>query len=128
MKTLHKGIWYGGTPAIGEVYESAHGGKIVDGVPVGYGYHTEAFKDPSLALGEAKTTRIALVKVEAGQRIAALDWQLQRADRHTELNKTPKKARALVLTAQQKIEDDSDLAEEAINTLATPEEVNAFTW
>lgn len=114
----------------GKWVDIANESELIDGEKrqriIGSSTIEDYYESPKIE--KIKAARIALVKVEAGDRIAALDWQLQRADRHTELNKTPKKARAVVLTAQQKMEDDSDLAEIAINALTTIEEVNAFTW
>lgn len=82
-------------------------------------------------LQSAKDAATAKVNPEARRRIEALDWMLDRANRHSKLNKSQKKSELEVLQLQQDIEEASDAAIIAINALpaeTTIEEVQAFTW
>lgn len=72
--------------------------------------------------------KIVEIKKQAGERIGALNWQHERAERHQVLGKAPKKASADVYLQQQLIEEASDQAELDVYALNTIEEINSFTW
>lgn len=66
------------------------------------------------------------VKIEASERIAKLDWKVERAKERDALNSTMTVKD--VFAARETIRAASDAAELAISSLTTPEEIRAFTW
>ena len=66
------------------------------------------------------------VKIEASERIAKLDWKVERAKERDSLNSTTTVKD--VFAAREAIRAESDAAELAIASLTTPEEIRAFTW
>ena len=66
------------------------------------------------------------VKIEASERIAKLDWKVERAKERDTLNSTTTVKD--VFAARETIRAASDAAELAIADLTTLEEVRAFTW
>ena len=66
------------------------------------------------------------IKIEAGERIAKLDWKVERAKERDALNSTTSVKD--VFAAREAIRAASDAAELAIADLTTPEEIRAFTW
>jgi len=66
------------------------------------------------------------VKIEAGERIAKLDWKVERAKERDTLNSTTTVKD--IFAAREAIRTASDEAETAIADLTTPEEIRAFTW
>ena len=66
------------------------------------------------------------VKIEAGERIAKLDWKVERAKERDALNSTTSVKD--VFAAREAIRAASDAAETAIANLTTLEEIRAFTW
>jgi len=94
-------------------------------------YDYKQYNEPlplSEQLTSAKLEAEDKIKAEAGERISALDWMVQRAERHLVLNKSGKKTLTQSLQLQQNIEEASDAAEIAVNLLTTVEEVWEFTW
>ena len=120
MKTniMVDGLWVEGTPTedkqlIQLVLES---GTTV----------TSYFSIPDLSI--KISSKIKDIKIEAGLRILSLNWMLERATRHEQLNISGKTTTAEVLQMQQDIESASDAAEVAVSLLTTIEEVESFTW
>ena len=79
-------------------------------------------------LDEAQATKIVEIKAEAERRITALDWRLQRAQEREQLGETGVETVADVLALREQIRQASNAAERAVATLASVEDVQAFTW
>ena len=79
-------------------------------------------------LDEVKAVKIAEIKAEADRRITALDWRLQRAQEREQLGETGVETVADVLALREQIRQASNAAELAVATLASVEDVQAFTW
>jgi hypothetical protein len=77
-------------------------------------------------LQAARTALVRRVKAEAAQRIANLDWKVERARERDALNGT--KTLQEVYTERELIRMASNEAEAAIAKLASPEEILAFSW
>ena len=77
-------------------------------------------------LQAARTALVRRVKGEAAQRIAALDWKVERARERDALNGTT--TLQDVYTERELIRMASNEAEAAIAKLASPEEILAFSW
>ncbi len=120
MRTQIKvdGVWIGGSPQLGEWYKQ----EVAQDV-----WQEQRFIPQSL--DDAKSARIALIKSEARQRISATDWEVTKYSERKQRGKPGSDAKYNdVLDVRDSIRTDSDLAEEAINALATIEEVNSFVW
>ena len=81
-----------------------------------------------ITLDEAKAAKIVEIKAEAERRITALDWRLQRAQEREQLGETGVETVADVLALREQIRQASNAAELAVATLASVEDVQAFTW
>ena len=81
-----------------------------------------------ITLDEAKAAKVVEIKAEAERRITALDWRLQRAQERELLGETGFETVADVLTLREQIRQASNAAELAVATLASVEDVQAFTW
>jgi hypothetical protein len=99
---------------------------LVDGIEKGFKLIT--------TLDDAKRNQIMNIKHEAGNRIKALDWKLERAARHAylasqsiETSKSKDNKEAVYVQIQQ-IEEASDEAEIDVNLLDDIEQVKQFTW
>ena len=79
-------------------------------------------------LDEAKAAKVAEIKAEAERRITALDWRLQRAQEREQLGETGFESVSDVLVLREQIRQASNVAEAAVATLFTVEEVVAFSW
>lgn len=123
MKTLHKGIWFGGTPEIGELYEKAHGGKVIGGVPVGYGFHIEVFVSVDTKLLQAKEKLISSINPEASRRFDAIEYKKVRALEQPDVYSIPE-----MLKERQDLRDASNKAKADIALLTMIEEVAGFSW
>ncbi|CAA7616801.1 conserved hypothetical protein [Candidatus Terasakiella magnetica] len=77
-------------------------------------------------LQAARTALVRRVKTEAAQRIATLDWKVERARERDALNGT--KTLQDVYTERELIRRASNEAEAAIAKLASQEEILAFSW
>lgn len=77
-------------------------------------------------LEAARSALIGRVKSEAGERIAATDWKVDRARERDALNGTT--SLQDVYAEREAIRTASDEAETAIGALATLDEIQAFTW
>ena len=77
-------------------------------------------------LDAARQAMIRRVKREAGERIAATDWKVERARERDVLNGTT--VLQEVYAEREAIRGASDEAELAILDLATLDEIMAFTW
>ena len=93
---------------------------IVDGP----GSNTSA----TATLDEAKAAKVIEIKAEAERRITALDWRLQRAQEREQLGEVGFETVADVLALREQIRQASNAAELAVATLASVEDVQAFTW
>lgn len=82
----------------------------------------------SIDLESAKAAKVLEIKGEAERRITALDWRLQRAQEREQLGETGFETVADVLALREQIRQASNAAEQAAATLASAEEVLAFTW
>ena len=80
------------------------------------------------SLDEVKADKISEIKAEAGRRITALDWRLQRAQEREQLSETGFESVSDVLVLREQIRQASNVAEAAVATLLTVEEVVAFSW
>ncbi len=83
-------------------------------------------KQREAELEAARSALVGQVKAEAGDRIAATDWKVQRAQERDTLNGTT--TLQDVYAEREAIRSASDEAETAIAALATMEEIQAFTW
>ncbi len=81
-----------------------------------------------ITLDEAKAAKVVEIKAEAERRITELDWRLQRAQERELLGETGFETVADVLTLREQIRQASNAAELAVATLASVEDVQAFTW
>lgn len=81
-----------------------------------------------LSLDEAKARKISEIKFEAGRRITALDWRLQRAQEREQLGQAGVETVADVLALHEQIRQASNAAELAVSTLTDVSLVQAFTW
>lgn len=77
-------------------------------------------------LQAARTALVRRVKAEAAQRIATLDWKVERARERDALNGTTTLQE--VYTERELIRMASNEAEAAIAKLASQEEILAFSW
>ena len=77
-------------------------------------------------LQAARTALVRRVKTEAAQRIATLDWKVERARERDVLNGT--KTLQEVYAEREVIRLASNQAEAAIAKLASQEEILAFSW
>ena len=77
-------------------------------------------------LQAAHAARILLVKKEAGERIAALDWKVARAHERDLLSGG--NTATAVYTEREAIRQASNQAEAAVAGLTTLDEVRAFHW
>lgn len=77
-------------------------------------------------LQAARTALVRRVKTEAAQRIATLDWKVERARERDALNGT--KTLQEVYTERELIRMASNEAEAAIAKLVTQEAIQAFSW
>ena len=77
-------------------------------------------------LEAARSALVGRVKSEAGERIAATDWKVDRARERDALNGTT--TLQDVYAEREAIRTASDEAETAIAALATLDEIQAFTW
>lgn len=77
-------------------------------------------------LQAARTALVRRVKAEAAQRIATLDWKVERARERDALNGT--KTLQEVYAEREIIRLASNEAEAAIAKLASQEEILAFSW
>ncbi|MBF0326434.1 MAG: hypothetical protein HQL42_15380 [Alphaproteobacteria bacterium] len=77
-------------------------------------------------LQAARTALVRRVKAEAAQRIANLDWKVERARERDALNGT--KTLQEVYAEREVIRLASNEAEAAIAKLASQEEILAFSW
>ena len=77
-------------------------------------------------LDAARSALVGRVKSEAGERIAATDWKVDRARERDALNGTT--TLKDVYAEREAIRTASDEAETAIAALATLDEIQAFTW
>lgn len=114
MKTQIKvnDLWVDGAPSEGEWCNI----EVMPGV-----WEQKRFFEPLLS--DAKSARITLIKQEAGARIKALDWMVTRASEQPELYSMDE-----AKSKRQQVRADSDVAELAVDALATSEEIKQFTW
>lgn len=77
-------------------------------------------------LQAARTALVRRVKAEAAERIATLDWKVERARERDALNGT--KTLQEVYAEREVIRLASNQAEAAIAKLATQEEIQSFSW
>jgi hypothetical protein len=77
-------------------------------------------------LQAARTALVRRVKTEAAQRIATLDWKVERARERDALNGS--KTLQDVYAEREVIRQASNKAEAAIAKLASQEEILAFSW
>ena len=107
-------------------------GKVVDrydGVTDDKVRKLDAKRVTDQQAADLETARKALagrVKTEAGERIAALNWKVDRAKERDALNGTT--TLQDVYAEREVIRTASDEAEAAIADLTTPEEIRTFTW
>lgn len=80
------------------------------------------------SLDEVKAAKVVEIKAEAERRITALDWRLQRAQERELLGETGFETVADVLALREQIRQASNAAELAVATLASVEDVQAFSW
>ncbi|WP_339862533.1 hypothetical protein [Thalassospira alkalitolerans] len=83
-------------------------------------------KQQEAELEAARHALIQQVKTEAGKRIAATDWKVERARERDALNGTT--AVQDVYAERETIRSASDDAELAVLDLVTLDEIRAFTW
>ena len=81
-----------------------------------------------ITLDEAKAAKVVEIKAEAGRRITALDWRLQRAQEREQLGKAGLETVTDVLVMREQIRQASNAAERVVATLVSVEDVLAFTW
>ena len=81
-----------------------------------------------ITLDEAKAAKVVEIKAEAGRRITALDWRLQRAQEREQLGEAGFETVTDVLVMREQIRQASNAAERAVATLVSVEDVLAFTW
>ena len=81
-----------------------------------------------ITLDEAKAAKVVEIKAEAGRRITALDWRLQRATEEELLGIVGTETKQAVLLARQAIREASTAAEADMLKLTTVEAVVNFSW
>ena len=81
-----------------------------------------------ITLDEAKAAKVVEIKAEAGRRITALDWRLQRAQEREQLGEAGFETVTDVLVMREQIRQASNAAELVVATLVSVEDVLAFTW
>ena len=81
-----------------------------------------------ITLDEAKAAKVVEIKAEAGRRITALDWRLQRATEEELLGIVGTKTKQAVLLERQAIREASTAAEADVMNLTTVEAVVNFSW
>ena len=81
-----------------------------------------------ITLDEAKAAKVVEIKAEAGRRITALDWRLQRATEEELLGIVGSETKQAVLLARQAIREASTAAEADMMKLTTVEAVVNFSW
>ena len=81
-----------------------------------------------ITLDEAKAAKVVEIKAEAGRRITALDWRLQRATEEELLGIVGTKTKQAVLLERQAIREASTAAEADVMKLTTVEAVVNFSW
>lgn len=84
--------------------------------------------DPLIALNRAKTARIARIKFEAAELIAATDWKLQRAREQEAAGWATLAEVDTVLTEREAIRRSSNAAELAVAALTDVASVQTFAW
>lgn len=84
--------------------------------------------DAAAQFSRAKEIRIAGIKQEAAELIAATDWRLQRAKEREEAGWASLAAVDEILMQREAIRRSSDAAEAQVQALTTTAEVEAFTW
>ncbi|MFZ6772301.1 hypothetical protein ACO0LB_06240 [Undibacterium sp. SXout7W] len=87
-----------------------------------------ALLDANLVLTKAKNQRIARIKTEAANMIAATDWKLQRAQERDAAGWASLSDIDVVLAEREAIRQSSNAAETAVNTLTDIAAVQAYTW
>ncbi|WP_096701319.1 hypothetical protein [Magnetospirillum sp. 15-1] len=107
-------------------------GKVIDrydGVTDDEVREIDAARVVERQAGELQAARTALVrrvKTEAAQRIATLDWKVERARERDALNGT--KSLQEVYAEREVIRQASNEAEATIAKLATQDEILSFSW
>ena len=81
-----------------------------------------------ITLDEAKAAKVVEIKAEAGRRITALDWRLQRATEEELMGIVGTETKQAVLLARQAIREASTAAEAGMMKLTTVEAVVNFSW
>ena len=81
-----------------------------------------------ITLDEAKAAKVVEIKAEAERRITSLDWRLQRAQEREQLGESGVETVSDVLVLREQIRQASNVAEAAVATLLTVEEVVSFSW
>ena len=81
-----------------------------------------------ITLDEAKAAKVVEIKFEAGRRITALDWRLQRATEAELLGIVGTETKKAVLLERQAIREASTAAEADVMKLTTVEAVVNFSW
>ena len=79
-------------------------------------------------LSNVKNNRIAIIKDEAADRIAATDWRLERARERAALGEQNQETEADVLAEREQIRQASNAAEAAVIALTMVEQVKTFSW
>ena len=85
-----------------------------------------ATEKEALDLEATRQLRVDLIKTQAGERISALDWKVDRARERDALNGIS--TLQDVYAEREAIRTASDVAEAAIADLTTLDEIRAFTW
>lgn len=81
-----------------------------------------------ITLDEAKAAKVVEIKAEAGSRITALDWRIQRATEEELLGIEGTETKQAVLLERQAIREASTAAEADVMKLTTVEAVVNFSW
>lgn len=81
-----------------------------------------------ITLDEAKAAKVVEIKAEAGHRITALDWRIQRATEEELLGIEGTETKQAVLLERQAIREASTAAEADVMKLTTVEAVVNFSW
>lgn len=88
----------------------------------------EIVLNEDVAIPEAREQRIQKIKQEAGERIAALDWKLDRAREREDASWESLEAVNAVLAMRESIRRSSDTAEAAVMELRDIAAIEAYTW
>lgn len=88
----------------------------------------EIVLNEDVAIPEARQQRIQKIKQEAGERIAALDWKLDRAREREDASWESLEAVNAVLAMRESIRRSSDTAEAAVMELRDIAAIEAYTW